>query len=153
DVEVVTRPRFDPKPFNEATIKKTPYMDGRIGDNDPLLEGPDFTRVIEAEKLVRGTVMDDETGKPRPGVTVRLTDPQYQIRDLTGTTDGAGRFEIHGSKKMNKSLVSIPPARGAGYVARQVTAADTPGYEPITADVRVPRGVAVVVRLIDVATG
>src|SRR5262249_18068857 len=63
------------------------------------------------------------------------------------------RYEVRGCKKMGSYVVAVKMERDAGFLGRKITVSDTPGYEPVTADIRVPRGVVVTVRLIDAGTG
>ena len=71
ELVVVNRKDFDPKPYNEVK----PIM-GAGGGGPPrapvVLHGPDGAVVVEAEKRIRGTVTDVDTGKPRVGAKVTL---------------------------------------------------------------------------------
>jgi RNA polymerase sigma factor (sigma-70 family) len=69
---VANRNGFDPRPYNEAMLNNIPKGFERSGFN-PLLYGPELSYVAEAEKPIRGTVTERDTGKPRAGVEVQLT--------------------------------------------------------------------------------
>jgi RNA polymerase sigma factor (sigma-70 family) len=151
---VVNRPGFDPKPYNEATFNNIPKgLEG--GAIHWLLYGPDLAVVAEAEKPIRGAVTEADTGKGRPGVEVLLTRNGDELVPiiLKAKTDAAGRYEIHGARKAKAYMVEVKSDPAAGYLPRQARAADTPGYAPVTIDLRVARGVIVTGRVIDKTTG
>jgi protocatechuate 3,4-dioxygenase beta subunit len=99
--------------------------------------------------------MAADTGKPRAGVRVWLTreDGTPLPLALSARTDAGGRYEIRGARKTKSYGVEVPDDPATGHLACQVTVPDTPGYEPVTADVRVARGVIVTGRVIDRTTG
>jgi RNA polymerase sigma factor (sigma-70 family) len=70
-VMVVNRAGFDPGPYNETTRKKQPPGGAALGYN-PALYGPDLSLVAEAEKVIEGTITDEETGSPRVGISVQV---------------------------------------------------------------------------------
>src|SRR5262249_20061500 len=144
----------DPKEYNAAVEKNVRAMVDRAKPRWHLF-GPDFATVVEREKLIRGRVTDADTGKPRPGVHVLLTRSRSDllpvIRD--GWTDGDGRYEIHGGRKERAYMVEVGADTAAGYMPCQGWADDTIGYEPITIDLRVKKGVVVTGRMLDKATG
>jgi RNA polymerase sigma factor (sigma-70 family) len=159
EYRVVNRSGFDPKPYNDATVaglpettKTLPYLYGF------QLHGPDESIVVEAEKPIRGTVTAADTGKPRPGVDVWLVrggeGPRIShLIPMKATTDAAGRFEIHGARKATGYLLKAESDCEAGYRAKVVRLADSAGLEPISADIRVGKGVIVKGRMLNRATG
>jgi RNA polymerase sigma factor (sigma-70 family) len=151
---VANRAGFDPRPYNEAMLNNIPKGFDRSGFN-PLLYGPDLSFVAEAEKPIHGTVTDRDTGKPRAGVQVRLSREGNELLPLflSAKTGSDGRYEIRGSRKLRSYMVEIAPDPVAGLLACQARANDTPGYAPITLDLRVARGVVVTGKVIDKATG
>jgi RNA polymerase sigma factor (sigma-70 family) len=154
DVLVVNRAGFDPKPYNQAAADNVPRGFERLASGW-LLNGPDLSVVAEAGKPVRGTVTAADTGKPRPGVKVWLT---RNGRDLVPVivstrTDAQGRYELRGARKAGSYMVEVKSDPADGYMACQARAADTPGFEPITIDIRVARGVVVTGRVLDRSTG
>jgi RNA polymerase sigma factor (sigma-70 family) len=155
EVLVVNRDGFDPKPYNEASRDNVPKGLEYLASTW-LLYGPDLALVAEAEKPISGMVTAADTGKPRPGVVVWLTRDGDNLLPLilTAKTDAAGRYEIRGARKAQSSyMVEVKSDPAAGYVACQVRAADTPGYAPVTADIRVHKGVVVTGKVIDKTTG
>src|SRR5262249_40572096 len=137
---------------NEATINRVPFADGRAAPADPLLFGPELSWVVEAEKPIRGAVTEADTGRPRTGVTVRLTDDERRPL-LSATTAADGRYEIRRARKAKAYELAGGSDPGAGLLGRRVTVPDTAGYEPVTADIAAARGVVVTGRIIDAATG
>jgi 5-hydroxyisourate hydrolase-like protein (transthyretin family) len=153
---VVNRPGFDPKPYNEATRHNaSKYFVERGYEIRWLLRAPEFSLIAEAEKLIHGVVVDADTGKPRPGVEVALTrSGDGLVRVIPkAKTDANGRYQLHGARKLKSYMVEVKPDAEAGYMGSQARANDTPGYEPLTIDIRVMRGVVITGRVVDQSTG
>ena len=55
-------------------------------------------------------------------------------------------------RKAKEYTLEVPSDPATGFVKSQVHVADTPGYEPITADINVKKGVIITGRVIDAAT-
>jgi RNA polymerase sigma factor (sigma-70 family) len=153
---VAVREKFDPKEYNDAVLQK--FSSGNSGNGKPRwrLYGPDFSIVAEREKLIRGRVFDVDTGKPRAGVGVHLT--RTDGGDLLqvsprATTDKDGHYEIHGAKKAKSYMVEVEADTKAGYLQAQAHSDDSSGYDPLTIDVRVKKGVVIAGRLLDKGTG
>jgi RNA polymerase sigma factor (sigma-70 family) len=153
---VVNRSGFDPKPYNEA-LRQNASKGARQWMDKQRLHGPEVTVVAEPERIVRGVVCDAVTGKGRPNVRIWVhlggeaipTEPYTFV----GTTDAQGRYEFHGARKAPSYTVTVARDVDARYPACEVRVADTSGYQPVTADIRVPRGVLVTGRMLDRATG
>ncbi|HEV3439683.1 MAG TPA: sigma factor-like helix-turn-helix DNA-binding protein, partial [Gemmata sp.] len=150
---VVNRPEFDPKPYNQATEDKL-TMPFAVGPRW-MLYGPEPAMFVETEKPIRGVVKDKDTGKPRAGVKVTLSRYGDDIASimLSATTDSEGRYEIHGARKSKAYMVEVASDTASGHMAAQGRADDVAGYEPITIDLTVKRGVIVTGRVIDKGTG
>jgi RNA polymerase sigma factor (sigma-70 family) len=151
---VVNRVNFDPKPYNEATLVDVPKIVMSFAAL-PLLYGPDPNVVAEAEKPIRGVVRAADTGKGLAGVEVWITrDGDHILRfPLKATTDASGRYQLHGARKAKDYMVEVKADADAGYMPSQASAADTAGYEPLTVDLRMSKGVIVTGRLFDRSTG
>ena len=156
---VVNRGKFDPKPYNNAAVKKP--AGGPRGKVQPLLGwgrllfGPELTVVVEAEKPILGVVKDADTGQPCAGVQVRLTSA---VRDrlavpVTATTDVQGRFNLHGVRKAETYFLRTESKLHSRHLAAQVEVADTVGVEPITAGIMAKRGVIITGKILDQSTG
>jgi RNA polymerase sigma factor (sigma-70 family) len=154
DLYVVNRPGFDPQPLNKLSMEKLNEL-GKVMIGLPplwLLWGPDSEIVAEASKLIRGTVKDFHTGRPRAGVGVTLTRNGNDIVPvpLSAITDKEGRYEIHGAGKSAKGYtVEVPSDSATGYMACVGRSQDTPGYDPATIDLRCRKGVVISGRVID----
>lgn len=144
DLCLINRRGFDPKPYNQVARDNIPK--GEKAYATWWLHGPKVSVVAEAEKPIGGVVTNADTGKPLPGVTVRGF-------NQTAKTDAAGRYQIHGLRKARSYTIEIASDPSTGYMASQVRAADTAGYQPIRADLRVKKGVIVTGKIIDQATG
>ncbi|HTU89470.1 MAG TPA: sigma factor-like helix-turn-helix DNA-binding protein, partial [Gemmataceae bacterium] len=151
---IVNRDGFDPKPYNQATLDNIPKG---MGDADSrwLLHGPNLSVVAEAGKILRGVVKESATGKGRSVIQVYMGhDSNGSLRvPLETHTDAQGRYEIRGAHKAHRYRIEIAPDPDAGYMGAHTWADDTPGYQPVSADITVKKGVIVTGRMIDQATG
>jgi RNA polymerase sigma factor (sigma-70 family) len=152
---VVNRTGFDPKPYNQANMERD--REGRRSVNWRwfLLSGPDFSVVVESEKVIRGVVTDVDTGKGRPGLEVLLT--HYKDEPLEdgpkAKTDAQGRYEIHGARKAKSYLLAVPCDPATATMSSQVWVEGTDGYRPVTANIRVKKGVLLTGKILDGTTG
>jgi RNA polymerase sigma factor (sigma-70 family) len=109
--------------------------------------GATFTHHALPSKPIVGTVRDRATGKPLAGITVASS--MYNNR--YAKTDEKGQYRIVGAAKHDKYSVS---AGSAPYLnSTRMDIADTPGLEPLTVDFDLDRGIAIMGRLTDKATG
>jgi hypothetical protein len=155
---VVNRKGFDPKPYNESKPEPARPDDRR----PPLrpagsfpLHAPDLSVVGEPEKLIRGTVTDFDTGKPRAGVKVTtLVSYQQELLPipLSAVTDAEGKYEIRGARKALTYLLSVPADPDTRHVAARLRAEDTAGFEPVTANFKEKKGVVITGKVIDTET-
>jgi RNA polymerase sigma factor (sigma-70 family) len=151
---VVNRKDFDPMPYNEVKPAPVRGGGGRSPDAPVGFHGPDGSVVIETERLIRGTVTDADTGKPRVGANVTriVADPGISLPKLPAVTDAQGRYEIHGVRKSRSYTVAVDSDPATRYLAARVHKDDTAGYEPIVADFKVKKGVVVTGKVIDTGT-
>jgi RNA polymerase sigma factor (sigma-70 family) len=151
---VANRGGFDPQPYNQATRDNIPKGFERFGPGW-LLYAPDLSVVAEAEKPIRGVVTEADNGRGRLGVAVWLTRGGNDLvsTPLKALTDAQGRYQIHGARKAASYMVEVQSDPVAGYMPCQVRAADTPGYQPVNADIRVVKGVVITGKVIDKTTG
>jgi RNA polymerase sigma factor (sigma-70 family) len=103
-----------------------------------------FDFVAAPDKPIVGTVRDRRTGKPLAGIKVGLG-------GSPASTDAKGQYRLNGLGKRPQYFVL---AEGAPYLPSAKTEVkDTPGFDPITVDFEMERGVTVRGRLTDQATG
>jgi len=106
-----------------------------------------FDYLAQPSRRIQGTIRDGLTGNPVPDVTI------HGYSFSRSTSDAAGRFELEGYPKSREYSLEILPPSGAPFLAMNLPLDDTPGLEPITADVKLPRGIPVQGRVLDAATG
>jgi RNA polymerase sigma factor (sigma-70 family) len=152
-LQVINRDGFDPAPYNQAADDANAF-----NDFSPkfFLQGPNLAVVIESERIFRGVVKDIDTGKPLTGAKVGLRRDIFELEDLLfpfeGKTDADGRYEIRGARKSKSYLLDVDNNTTTGHVGCRVHVEDKPGYEPISADIGVKKGVIITGRVIDAAT-
>jgi hypothetical protein len=112
--------------------------------------GPRFEHPCKPGKVISGVVRDLDTGAPLAGIAVR----NLFETDAHTTTDADGRYRLVGLPKMATFHLTAS-ARGGDqpYISTERSVADTMGFEPVTADIGMVRGVVVSGRLIDRANG
>ena len=106
-----------------------------------------FDYLAQPSRRIQGTIRDGLTGNPVPDVTI------HGYSFSRSTSDAAGRFELQGYPKSREYSLEILPPSGAPFLAMNLPLDDTPGLEPITADVKLVRGIPVQGRVLDAATG
>jgi RNA polymerase sigma factor (sigma-70 family) len=141
---IINRPRFDPQPYNQVARDK--ISKGEVPYGTWFLHGPNVSIVAEPEKPIHGVVTDADSGKPLPGVRVLCS-------SQAAKTDTLGRYHIHGVAREKSYTIGVASDPATGYMASQVRSADTAGYQPIRADIRVKKGVIITGKVIDEATG
>lgn len=115
---------------------------------DSFVHGATFTFVCGPSRLIRGVVRDRETGKPIAGVWVG--EPKSSWRKTV--TDKEGRYELNGLAKQPKHTLLVKPSDGQ-YLHRWIECQDTPGFDPVTCDVEMVRGLTVRGKVTDKAAG
>ncbi len=111
---------------------------------DPEYYSANLDHFAAPTKPVIGTVRERGTGKPLAGITVK-----YWINETK--TDANGRYRLIGIAKKHDYSIS---AAGTPYFAvtkRQIP--DTPGFDPITVNFELERGIQIRGRVLNKATG
>ncbi|HEV3005199.1 MAG TPA: M56 family metallopeptidase [Pirellulales bacterium] len=98
--------------------------------------GATFEYLASPARPIVGTVRDQETGAPVAGAKVR---GRNLLLNFT-KSDENGRFELPGEPKVERHFIEVVPD-GLPYFAASVQLDDTPGFEPLTVDVRLHRGI------------
>jgi RNA polymerase sigma factor (sigma-70 family) len=106
-----------------------------------------FDYLAEPSRPIRGVVRDKATGKPVAGVTLWSYLTTHRPR-----TDREGRYEMLGCPKAAAYKLYLEPPDGRHFRI-QVQINDTPGFEPLAADIALPAGIPVRGRVRDKATG
>jgi hypothetical protein len=81
----------------------------------------------------------------RDGLKVRL--PLFSV-----VTDAQGKYELHGVRKSASHAVQVDSDPATRYHATLVQVNDTAGYEPLTVDLKVKKGVTITGKIIDTGT-
>jgi RNA polymerase sigma factor (sigma-70 family) len=152
--QVITRPGFDPKQYNDALRRQTRSTRGTTSDffASSQLHAPEFEFVVESGKQIAGVVSDAVTGEPVAGCSVIGNGGLwYGVQSLS---DDRGRFRLAGLRKEKDGYtVTVDPPRESAYLGQSHKVADTAGFTPTRLDVRMARGAVVTGRVIDRQTG
>jgi RNA polymerase sigma factor (sigma-70 family) len=130
-----------------VTRPMEPLVSPRTSIGTLKLHGATFDYAAAASRPIRGVVRDKATGKPLAGVRVSADNTTFTTR-----TDKEGRFEVLGCPKSPKYVVTVTPPEGQAYFARNNGFDDTPGFEPLRADIDLLPGVPLQGRVTDRAT-
>ncbi len=116
-----------------------------------------FRHVAGPTQPVVGAIRDKDTGKPLPGVTVqsyRVANNPLAGRGLVRTTtDEQGRYRLVGLPKGKGNKIAVIPADNQPYLETTAEVPDSPGFDPVTVDFGLKRGIWIEGRLTDKATG
>lgn len=109
--------------------------------------GATFEFLARPSRKIVGTVRE-RGGQPLPGISVR----SFSGAGLVATTDAQGRFELIGHPKAQQYQVNIVPD-SLPYFATALVIADTPGLDPIVADIELTRGISATGRVTEDRAG
>jgi RNA polymerase sigma factor (sigma-70 family) len=148
DIHVLSRAV---KPFHLLLNSKIPEI-GRIS-----FYGTGCDIAVAPTKPIVGTVMDKDSGKPMPGVTIQsmhVAGRGTLVEDfLRTTTDEQGRYRLLGMPKGAGNAILAIPAAGEPYFAAQKQVDDSPGLDPVQVDFHLKRGIWIRGRVTDKKTG
>lgn len=150
-IYVVTRPDFDPKPYNEAALNQVPEA-LRLPGQPATLYGPKTDIVLPLGRVIEGVVTDATTGKPVAGVGVTTGD--HYSGQVFSVSDAQGRYRLTGVRKQKQYLIhAMMRNNESRYLAWGGRMDDTEGYGPLTHHITMVQGVVVTGKLIDRETG
>jgi RNA polymerase sigma factor (sigma-70 family) len=117
----------------------------------------DFRQVTAPPRLITGVVRDRDTKKPLAGFTVQgyrmASNPLSGLNLVRTTTDAQGRYRLKGMPKGAGNQIVVVPPGDQPYVAVHADVPDGPGFEPVTVDVELKRGVWIEGKITDKAAG
>ena len=121
--------------------------------------GADFRYAAAPTKPIVGVVRDEETRKPLAGVTIRslaltIGPNSFEGFDLVRTkTDAQGRYRLTGMPKRERNQIVAMPGADQPYVRAHTDIPNSPGLDPVTADIELKRGVWIEGKMSDKVTG
>jgi RNA polymerase sigma factor (sigma-70 family) len=118
-----------------------------------LLVGATFEHVAGTTKPIQGVVRFKGTGKPVVDAVVHGYESATLI-SVSARTDSEGRFLLVGVPKGPQYQVYAWARTGIDpFLGNRISVTDTEGLKPIETTLELPRGVIVIGRLVDQATG
>ncbi len=118
--------------------------------------GAAFEHLAAPGRPIVGVVRDKDTGKPLAGVTIQSD--KFAGTNVSGdgsvrtVTDAGGRYRLVGMPKAKGNVIKAAPAPGQPYLQAAREVEDAPGFEPVTVDFLLKRGVVIKGRVSDKAT-
>jgi RNA polymerase sigma factor (sigma-70 family) len=130
-------------------------QDQGIGGQEVRLVGTSFEHFASPALPITGVVTDKDTGKPIAGATIEGF--QFNRQSVTPavrtTTDKDGHYRLVGVPKGAGNRIRVRGPENEPYVPVELGAADNQGLVPATVDVALKRGVWIVGKVTDKATG
>jgi RNA polymerase sigma factor (sigma-70 family) len=138
-----------------------PEVDGMPQFGIPRLHttyhGAAFQHVAGPTKPIVGVVRDRDTKKPLAGVKIKsyklANNPMHGLDFLETTTDEQGRYQLNGMPKGTDNKILLLPRDDQPYLPAHALVPDSPGFDPVTVNFDVKRGVWIEGKLTDQATG
>jgi protocatechuate 3,4-dioxygenase beta subunit len=131
-----------------ADAPKDGYI--KTGNLNYGVYGPELTVLVGPAKPIVGTVRDRATGKPVAGVMVQETERGVS----TAYTDADGAYRLEGVPKKAFYYLTAAGKEGVPYFdGSRHAVTDTAGFDPLTVDFRLDRGVEITGRVVDADTG
>jgi RNA polymerase sigma factor (sigma-70 family) len=116
-----------------------------------------FRHVAGPTQPVVGVIRDKDTGNALRGVTVQsyllANNPLGRFELVRTTTDDKGHYRLVGLPKGKGNKILVIPPDDQPYLEAAAEVPDTPGFDPVTVDFRLKRGIWIEGRLTDKATG
>jgi hypothetical protein len=119
--------------------------------------GANFDHTAAPSRAIVGVVRDKDTAKPLAGVTIHSS--KFAGSNVSGdssvrtVTDKDGRYRLVGMPKGAGNAIAAAPAPGQPYHRAVREVGDSPGFDPVTVDFQLKRGVLVRGHVRDKATG
>jgi hypothetical protein len=151
DLHILTRPGT-PIEVPETTF----YPDGRPSSFTTYY-GAGLRHVAAPTKPVVGVLRDKDTRRPLAGVTIRsyrlANNPLSSVHIVQTITDARGHYTLTGLPKGKGNKIMVVPADDQPYLVAAADVSDSPGFDPVTLDFELKRGVWIEGRLTDKTTG
>jgi RNA polymerase sigma factor (sigma-70 family) len=118
--------------------------------------GSAFDHLAAPTRPIVGVVRDKDTGQPLAGVTIQSD--QFAGSNVSGdssvrtVTDKEGRYRLVGMPKGTGNIIKAAPAPGQPYLQSKHQVEDAMGFEPVTVDFTLRRGVVIKGRVLDKVT-
>jgi len=141
----ITRGKTHEHVMVRVVCRKIERSEELPGDS-PLVGASGAVHLAPARPLT-GTIRDFKTGDPVPGMKVMDVH-----RTMTETvTDKNGQFTLYGVKKQPVYWVTCGPLSGTPYFGTDKQVPDSPGFDAMTVDLKVHRGIVLTGRVTDQA--
>jgi RNA polymerase sigma factor (sigma-70 family) len=124
--------------------------------------GASFRHAAAPTKPIVGVIRDKDTKKPLAGITIRSSrlanspsrPDRFDDIDMVQTkTDTEGRYRLTGMPKGDGNKITAVPGSDQPYLIFRKDAPDSPGFDPVTVDIELKRGVWIEGKITDKITG
>ena len=117
--------------------------------------GASFRHAAAPTKPIVGVVRDKDTKKPLAGITITAPTGQHPVGMgiVRTTTDAQGRYRLSGMPKGEGNRIKAVPGNDQPYLVSLKDVPDSPGLDPVTADIELKRGIWIEGKITDKVTG
>jgi RNA polymerase sigma factor (sigma-70 family) len=144
------------RPGRPIEVPESTFLDGKPVSVTTYY-GATFRHVAAPARPITGIVRDRDTKRPLAGVTIKsyqlANSPVHGIDLIQTTTDAAGRYRLVGMPKGNGNKILLVPRDDQPYLTAQADVPDGPGFDPVTVDFDLKRGVWIEGKVTGRATG
>jgi beta-lactamase regulating signal transducer with metallopeptidase domain len=135
---------------------KTIRFERLVGSAVDLIYGPSLEYVAAPGIALEGTVTDEDSAAPLPGVVIECKPNNGRWgggdRFLSATTDERGQYRIEGLPADGKNSLKVEP-QGPYLHMDGIEIPQSPGLQPIRRDIKLKRGLWAVGRAFNLNTG
>jgi hypothetical protein len=127
-----------------------------VGSAVDLIYGPSLEYVAAPGIALEGTVTDEDSAVPLPGVVIECEPNNGRWgggdRFLSATTEEHGRYRIEGLPADGKNSLKVEP-EGPYLQMDGIRIAQSPGLQPVRRDIKLKRAIWAIGRVFNLKTG
>jgi RNA polymerase sigma factor (sigma-70 family) len=144
------------RPGRPIEVPESTSLDGKPASVTTYY-GATFRHVAAPTKPITGVVRDRDTKRPLAGVTIKsyklANNPVPGIDLIETTSDEQGRYRLTGMPKGLDNKILLVPRGDQPYLTVHADVPGSPGFDPVTVDFDLKRGVWIEGKVTDGAKG
>lgn len=160
DGPTVTRTSIYAMSHQGASVEFGAAWDPGMSEQPRFVYGTNLQLALHPSQPIEGVIVDKDSKRPLPGAIVKGSHPERtkfgfgpSLVNVAAVADKEGRYRLTGLPKRPGNVVTAGPPEGEPYLLSEKQAGAAPGFEPISLDFQLKRGVWISGRVFDKATG